>query len=103
MKRDRTDAALMSMLGLLAIAGILYSATGGEWFSVWLLALVLIVAVLIIGPVFVWHRRCTRRAVLPAFIAPMVCLSIIVSVAATQWPLRATYALSRDALDAVAE
>jgi hypothetical protein len=36
-------------------------------------------------------------------VAPVVCLSIIISVAATHWPLRVTYVLSRDAFDSLAQ
>ena len=32
---------------------------------------------------------------------PLICLAIVISVAATHWPLRVAYALSRGALDAV--
>ena len=73
MKRDRTDATLMSILGLLAMAGILHSATGGEEFLVWLLAMVLAGAVIIVA-VLIWYRRHARRAVLPALISSVVCL-----------------------------
>ena len=103
MKRHHIDAALMSVLALLAIAGILHSATGGEQVGVVLLAIVVSAAAIIVSCLLVGYRRHTQRAVLPALVAPVVCLSIIISVAATHWPLRVTYALSRDAFDAVAQ
>jgi len=102
MKRYRIDAALMSLLGLLAVAGVLISATGVEQVGVVLLAIVLSAAVIIVGSLLVAYRRHTQRRVLPVLAAPVLSLTIIISVAATHWPLRVSYALSRSAFDALA-
>lgn len=103
MKRHYIDAALMSLLGALVVAGVLNSATGGERVGVVLLAIILSAAAIIVGSLFVGYRRYTRRRVLPALAVPTVSLAIIISVAATHWPLRAAYGLSRGSLDAVAQ
>jgi len=102
MKRQRIDAALIALLGLLALAAILHSATGGEQVGVVLLAIVLSAAALIVSCLLVGYRRYTKRPVLSALIASVACLSVIILVAATYWPLRITYALSRDAFDSLA-
>ncbi|MBI3415874.1 MAG: hypothetical protein HY043_11255 [Verrucomicrobia bacterium] len=103
MKRHRIDAALMSLLGLLAIAGILISATGGEQVSVVLVAIVLSAAAIIVGSFLVGYRRHTKRRIAPALVASIVSLALIISVAVAHWPLRAAYALSRASFDAVAQ
>jgi hypothetical protein len=102
MKRYRIDAALMSLLGLLALAAVLISATGGEPVSVVLLAIVLSMAAIIVGSLLIGYRRHTQRRVLPALITPVLSLTIVISVAATHWPLRVSYTLSRSAFDALA-
>ena len=93
----------MSLLGLITLAGVLVSATGGEQVSVVLLAIVLSAAVIIIGSLLVGYRRHTQRRVLPALVAPILSLTVITSVAATHWPLRVAYAWSRESFDAVAQ
>lgn len=93
----------MAALGLLALASVLDSATAGERMGVVLLAIVLSAPAILISSLLIGYRRYTQRAMFPAFIAPVICLAIILSVATTHWPLRVTYALSRDAFDAVAE
>lgn len=103
MKRQHIDAALIALLGLLALAGILHSATGGEQVGVVLLAIVLSAATIIVSRLLFGYRRYTKRPVLLAIIAPVACLSIIISVAATYWPLRVTYAMSRNAFDSLAQ
>ena len=103
MKRPHIDAALISLCGLFAVAGILGSAGGIERVCVVLLAVVLSAATIIVGSLLIGYRRHTQRAVLTALTMPAICLAIIISVAATHWPLRLTYALSRDAFDAVAQ
>ena len=103
MKRYRIDAALMSLLGLLTVAGVLISANGVEQVAVVLLAIVLSAAVIIVGSLLVGYRRHTQRRVLPVLAAPVLSLTIIISVAATHWPLRVSYALSRSAFDALAQ
>ena len=93
----------MSLLGLMALAGVLVSATGGEQVGVVLLAIVLSAAAIIVGSLLVGYRRHTQRRVLPALAAPILSLAVIISVAATHWPLRVAYAWSRDSFDAVAQ
>jgi len=102
-KRLHIDAALIGLLGLFAIAGILDSATGGEQVGVVLLAIVLSAAAIIVGSLLIGYRCHTQRRVLPALIASVLSLLIIISVAATDWPLRVTYALSRSSFDALAQ
>src|SRR6185437_13837347 len=103
MKRHHIDAALISLCGLFAVAGILGSAGGIEQIGVVLLAIVLSAATIIVGSLLIGYRRHTQRATSPALTAPVMCLAVIISVAVTHWPLRVTYALSRDAFDAVAQ
>jgi hypothetical protein len=103
MRRHYIDTGLIALLGLLALAGVAHSATGGEQIGVVLLAIVLSAAAIIVSFLLVGYRRYTKQPVLPVFIAPVACLSIIISVAVTYWPIRATYALSRDAFDSLAE
>jgi cytochrome c oxidase subunit IV len=102
MRRHRIDAAIISVLALLAAGVVLVSATGGERVSVVLLAVVLAAAAIVIGCMFVGYKRYTHRPVIPAIIAPVMCLLIICSVAMTHWPLRVAYALSRGSFDALA-
>jgi hypothetical protein len=80
-----------------------HSAAGGERVAVVLSAIVLSLAVIVIGSVLVGYRYHTQRTVLPALAAPVLCLCIIVSVAMTCWPLQVTFALSRDAFDSLAQ
>lgn len=61
----------------------------------------MLAAVLCYFALLVGHRRHTQRSVLPMLAAPLLCLAIIISVAATHWPLRASCAPSRGALDAL--
>ena len=93
----------MSLLGLLAVAEVLHSATGGEPVGVVLLAIVLSAAAIIVGSLLVGYRRRTRRRPMPALAALILSLAVIISVAATHWPLRVTYALSRASFDRVAQ
>jgi hypothetical protein len=102
-KRYYIDAALLSLLGLLAGAEVIHSATGGERVGVVVLAIVLSAAAIIVGSLLVGYRRHTHRNVLPVLVAPVLSLAITISVAATHWPLRASYAMSRGSLDAVAQ
>lgn len=103
MKRHRRDAALVSMLGLLAIAGVLHSATGSDQIVGVLLAFVLTTAAIIVGSLLIDYRRRTQRRMIPALAATIFALVVITSVTATHWPMRVTYALSRDSFDAVAQ
>src|SRR5205085_8713712 len=99
MKRQHIDAALTSLCGLFAVAGILGSAGGVEQVGVVLLAIVLSAATIIVGSLLICYRRHTERAALPALAVPVICLGVIISVAASHWPLRVTYALSRNDFD----
>jgi len=103
LKRNRIDLALVALCGLLSLAAVLVSATGGEKVVVVLLAIVLGLAIILVGSILIGYRRHTQRKVLPALIAPVLALSIIISVAATHWPLRVSYAMSRGAFDAIAQ
>ena len=103
MKCHQIDAAAVALCCLLGLAAVLVSATGGEKVAVVLLAIVLGMAIIIVGSLLIGYRRHTQRRVLSASIAPVVALGIIVSVAATHWPMRVSYAMSRSAFDAVAQ
>jgi hypothetical protein len=103
MKRHHIDAALMSLLGLSALAGILVSVIGVEQVGVVLLAIVLSANVIVVGLLLIGYRRHTQRRVLPILVAPILSLVVIISVAATHWPLRIAYAWSRDSFDGVAQ
>lgn len=98
MKSRRIDTALISLLGLLAVAEVLYSAIGGEQASVLVLAILLSGAAIVTGAVLIG-----QRGLRPALGATGLALGIILSVAVTHWPLRVTYACSRSALDAIAQ
>lgn len=93
----------MSLLGLLAVAGVLDSATGGEQTGVVLSAIVLSAAAIIVGSLLVGYRRHSQRHVLSALAVQIASLAILFSVAVTHWPLRTTYALSRGSFEAVAQ
>jgi|SRR6185503_16327735 len=103
MKRNRIDLPLIALCSLLALAAVLFSATGGEKVAVVFWAIILGLAIVIVGSLLIGHRRHTKRDVLPAFTAPAIGLGIIVSVAATHWPLRVSYAMSRGAFDSIAQ
>jgi hypothetical protein len=103
MKRHHIETILTIVLGLLALAAILYSATGGEQSRVVLVAVVVCLAAIIVSCVLVGYRCCSKRTVLPSLIAPLVCVFIITTVAVTYWPLRVTYTLSRDSFDSLAK
>ena len=103
MKRHHIDAALKSLLGLLVVTGVLHSATGGEQVGVVLLVIVFSTTTIIVGSLLVGYRRHTQRRALLALAAPILALAVIISVAATHWPLRVAYSLSRGSFDAVAQ
>lgn len=103
MKRSYVDITLMSVLGMLAVAEILYSAIGGEPVFVVLLAIFLSVAVIIVGSIITGYRRPGQRRLLPVLAASVISLALLISVATTHWPLRATYAWSRNSFDTIAE
>jgi len=102
-KRRHIDAALTTLLGLMALAGVFVSATGVEQIGVVLLTIVFSAATVIVGSLLVGYRRYTQRRVLPALVAPILCLFVIISVAVTHWPLRVAYTWSRESFDAVAQ
>lgn len=87
----------------MALAFVLFSATGGERVTVVLLSIILSVAVIVLGSVFVLSRRHVLRSVLPAFVGASFSLGLIISVAASDWPLHAAYACSRGSFEAVAQ
>jgi hypothetical protein len=95
------ESALIVISGLLALAAVWHSATGGDRVSLVLLAVFLSAAAMITGPIVIrLHHRAQRMR--PALIVPILALAIIISVAVTEWPLRASYAWSRNSLDAIA-
>jgi len=102
MKRNQIDAALIGLCGLVTAAGILSSAAGIGKIGVVLLAVALSAAIIITGSLLIGYRRRTQRAVLPAVTVTVICLAVIISVAATHWPLRINYALARDSFEALA-
>ena len=79
------------------------SATGGEQVGVVLVAIVLSAAAIIVGSLLIGYRRHTQRLVLPTVVVLILSLAVIISVAATHWPLWVTYSLSRRSFDAVAQ
>jgi hypothetical protein len=100
------ESALIVLSGLLAVAAVWHSATGGDEVGVVLLALVAVVfcaVTMIAVSLLIGLRRLTQRRAALAFVAPVLALAVIISVVATQWPLRAGYAWSRSSLDAVAQ
>ncbi len=98
MKRRHVDAAVLGLLGLLAFAAVLVSASGGEPVGVVLLDIGLSAAAIVAGLLLIGYRRHTQRRVLPALAGTILSLAVIISAAVTHWPLRVTYALSRDFL-----
>src|SRR4051812_14953196 len=103
MKHHRINAALIALCGLIALATVLVSASGGEKVTVILLSFLLWLASIIVGSLLVSHALHTQRRVLPVLIAPVMATGIIVSVAATHWPLRLSYAMSRGTFDSIAQ
>ena len=103
MKRSSIDAAFIGLLALLALASILSSATGGERIDVLVLAFLLASAATIVGGLLIGYRRYTGRRVMPALVAPLACLALIVSVAVSNWPLRITVAAARDRFESLAQ
>jgi hypothetical protein len=97
------DTAVLGLHGLLAVAAVLVSASGGEQVGIVLLAIGLSAATSVLGLLLIGYRRHTQRRVLPALAATVLTLAVIISVAVAHWPLRVTYALSRDSFDAVAQ
>ena len=93
----------MSLMGLFVLAVIFYSASGGEQLGVVLLTSALSAVVFIFASLLIGYRRHTQRRMFSALLAFVLSLSVIVSVALTDWPLRITYAWSRASLDAVSE
>ena len=103
MKRHHIDIVQTSISGLLAAVTVWVSASGGEQLCVIFLAILLSWPVVTLGSVFVGWRRYTQRSILPAIAISFTCLAVIASVAVCHWPLRITYALSREAFDKSAE
>jgi hypothetical protein len=103
MNRRHKEAALTTVLGLLAVAVVVCSGMGGESIAVAVVAFVLSMPVIHVGSLLVDCRYFAQRPMLSALIPPVVSLAIMISVAATQWPLRVTYALARNAFDAFAQ
>ena len=103
MGRRLTEVALRILLPFLTVAGIVYSATGGEPANVLLWAILLTWASLTAGALLISYRYDMYQRVLPTIAAALVILSLNLSVAATDWPLRASYAVSRGSLEAVAQ
>jgi hypothetical protein len=101
-KNHPIDATLMSLLGLLALAGVVASGAGVEPVAGVLWAVLLSAAVVIVGSVLVGCRWSGQRRIAPALAASAFSLAVILSVAVTDWPLRVAYAWSRNSFDAVA-
>ena len=100
---DLISLALIVVLGLLTTAVILLSATGGERTSVGIVALVLSPSTIIVGLLLIGYQRYRKSRLSSAIGVTIACLTIIASVAFTHWPLRITYALSRNSFNAVAQ
>jgi hypothetical protein len=104
MKHQYTEILLLTCIGLLPLAAIFQSATGGEWTGIALLAVALAGGIAVASGLLAGYRRSTQRAALSTWlVVPLVSAVILLSVAATDWPLRAGYTLSRDSLDAAAQ
>jgi hypothetical protein len=103
MKSYHVDTALAAACCLMASAVLWLSASGCEQISMVFWATILSVPVVLISSVFVGWRRYTRRSTFAAVSTSVLCLGIIASVAAWQWPLRASYRLSQLAFDSLAQ
>ncbi len=103
MKCAIIDAAFPGLLSLFAGGCMVHSATGGEQITVFFLAIMLAGAAFITGWVFAVWRVFLKRPVKPAILCASASLAVIISVAATNWPLRVAYAMSRDGFDALAQ
>ena len=93
----------MALLGALALVAVLHAATGGEPLAAMVWALALSGAAIAVSGHLVGDRRATKRPVWPVLGAAAVCLAAILSAAATYWPLRLAYGVSRGALERLAE
>ena len=100
MKQRHIDMTLFGLLVLSALSSVVYSAIGTEQASVF--TVLLSAAVIVVGAILLGYRRHMRRSAAPVFGVSISALAVIISVAAGQWPLRVTYALSRGALDELA-
>ena len=93
----------MSVLGFLALAAVLLSATGGERVSVAIVAVLLSAVTIFVGSRFAVYRRRTQRCVALAIEASVISLALTLSVAVAHWPLHAAYVLSRASFETIAQ
>jgi len=87
---------------LFTVAAVLHSFTAGERFGVVLLVFALSIGIVLVAIAVAADRRFAGRRVLSGLVAAVLAVSVAVSVAWTNWPLKAAYAASRAALDGFA-
>lgn len=103
MERHHIDIALAGTYWLLAAVAVWLSASGCEQIRMVFWSILFSIPVIVVGSVLVGWRRHTGRSVLTAAFGSLVCLALIASVAAWQWPLRVSYGWSRAAFDSLAQ
>jgi amino acid transporter len=96
------DRVMLLILCLTALAVAFHSARGDGTVIVGLTTVVYTVAAAFIGVMLLHYRRSKRRPVWLAIVCPALSIAVMLSVAFTQWPLRASYAVSRDGLNRLA-
>jgi hypothetical protein len=103
MARRGTALAVNAPLILLAILTVFLSASGEESISVWLFAGVSFLAGIAYVPFTIGVARVFETDGRRCLFDLTVLLGLIVSVPVTNWPLRATFWLSRSAIEQLAD
>jgi hypothetical protein len=100
--RPRLDAVLVGLCLLFAGGSIWFSATAGEQTVILLATLPVCLISTVVASLLAYGRSlpsCAGHILL----GPCVVLIVVLSTAATNWPLRVSYAIHRPAFDQLAE
>lgn len=103
MNRRYFDAAIAGVLTLLVIAHMLQSALGVDRTMSIITALGLAVVVLFVGAFGLEMRVRSRRPQWPLALVVAGCFAMLITTAATMWPLKAAFAWSRPKLEQLAQ
>jgi hypothetical protein len=96
------DVAFLVILGACPVVGVLLSARGFGLSVLLAVAIVFSPVPIVAGAEMFGYRRSKGRSVWPAIVCPVLSFAILVSVVITHWPLRVSFALSRETMDALA-
>lgn len=98
------DWTLIGLLGLLTLFAVFLSANGACLHSHWAIAYLFSSPAMLLSTLLVVNRICRERVVSPVIVGLIfVCPLLIISVGATQWPLRAHHAIFRNSFDSLAQ